>query len=247
MSESNRKDRQLLQVGLLVDESGSMRPLQPTVITGINEFLADLREYPAEGWEDGVDVRASLAMFDQRGGAKPVRVRFAGIPLAEVSPLGPGDYQPHGATPLNDAVLQTIGAIDGKARKRDRVMIVILTDGLENASEASTADVRRAIQKKEERGWEFIYLGANQDSWAESGKIGLAQPGKYFGWDASEAGLGAAMKVTGERAMRFRDAPDEYRAEQIHLASEIAPGETKARRLSDAERRSRGRRGGRGG
>ena len=221
-----------LHVGLLIDESGSMAPLHGSVIAGVNEFISELKADEPDRNKD-VRVRASLAFFDLRGEANPVRVRFSGLKLSQVRPLGPSDYAPHGSTPLNDAVIQTIGAIDGRVSKGDRAMLVILTDGYENASEASTEDVRKLIAAKEGDGWEFIYLGANHDTWAESQKIGLAQAGKQFRWQASDGGLGAAMKVSSKRVKRFRDAPGAYREELDSLSSEIQPGDEDVRRRRD--------------
>ena len=222
-----------LRLALLIDESGSMGPMQPAVIAGVNEFINDLKADPSETTK----VLASLAMFDLHGGEAPVRVRFSQLPLERVRPIGPSEYTPRGATPLNDAVARTIRAIRKQAGPGDRVMIVVLTDGLENASETSTGDLRNLILEQEAAGWEFIYLGANQDTWAATQGMGLDQRGKHFAWEASSAGVGAALKVSGSRAKRFRDEPEEYRAESAVLSDRIEPGESEARPLSEEELR----------
>lgn len=238
------KHRDTLHVALLIDESGSMGPLHGAVIAGVNEFINELKVDPSPTTR----TLASLAMFDLHGGEPPVRARFSDLPLSKVRPVGPSEYSPRGATPLNDAVARTIGALEKLARARsakrdpDRVMVVVLTDGLENASETSSEELRKLIVAKEAAGWEFVYLGANQDTWATTQSIGLNQRGKHFAWEATEAGLGAAMRVSGERTKRFRDAPAEYREEALSLADRIEPGEAKARRLTDAERRNARRR-----
>ena len=102
-----------LCVALLVDESGSMASMQPAVVAGINEFISELKA-DADG---STRVLASLAMFDLSGGEPPVRVRFNGLPVAKVRPLGPHDYAPRGMTPLNDAVATTIRALRKRAGK----------------------------------------------------------------------------------------------------------------------------------
>lgn len=83
-----RKDT--LRVVLLIDESGSMLEMAPAVIAGVDEFINDLKADPSETTR----VLASLAMFDQRGGEPPVRVRFAEVPIAKVRPIGPSQYSP---------------------------------------------------------------------------------------------------------------------------------------------------------
>ena len=77
-------------------------------------------------------------MFDLHGNDPVVRVKFDDIPVDEVDTLGPGDYMPRGATPLNDAVVKTIRSMDKRVKKGHRAMLVILTDGLENSSETSS-------------------------------------------------------------------------------------------------------------
>ncbi len=160
-------------------------------------------------------------MFDLHGGEPPVRNRFKAIPIEEVAPLGPGDYAPRGMTPLNDAVVKTIRSIGGAIKKGDRAMLVILTDGLENASETSTDELRKLILAKEKAGWEFIYLGANQDTWAESEKIGLAQEGKSLAWNATQVGTADAMAVSADRAKSFRDDPDRYKRELSEVGRSV--------------------------
>ncbi len=243
-TETKSPKRDILHVALLIDESGSMAPMQGAVIAGVNEFIGDLKADSSETTR----TLASLAMFDLSGGEVPVRIRFFDRPLKRVRPIGPSDYVPRGMTPLNDAVARTIGLLEKAAApasakgKADRVMMVVLTDGLENASETTSEGLRKLIVAREAAGWEFVYLGANQDTWATSQAMGLNQRGKHFGWEASAAGVGAALKVSSDRVLRFRDAPEQYRAESIQLDDRIAPGESKARRLSEAERRNARRR-----
>ena len=214
-----------LHVGLLIDESGSMGPMHGAVIGGTNEFVAKLAAD-----QNGTKVLATLAMFDLHGGDPVVRTKFKAIPVAEVGTLGPEDYSPRGATPLNDAVIKTIKTMDKRVKKGDRAMLVILTDGLENASESSSRDVRKLIVAREKRGWEFIYLGANQDAWAESDRIGLAQRGKSLDYEASPEGTRAALRASGSRAKKFRDEPDEYRAELEDLDTRIDPDDEDIKR-----------------
>lgn len=227
MSENGKtkSSHDTLHVGLLVDESGSMGGTEHAVVGGINEFVAKLASD-----QNGTKVLATLGMFDLHGNDPVVRVKFEDIPVAEVDTLGAGDYAPRGATPLNDAVVRTIRSMDKRVKKGHRAMLVILTDGLENASETSSRDVRKLIHAREKRGWEFIYLGANQDAWAESQRIGIADRGKQFNFAASPAGTRSALRASGERAKKFRDAPAEYRRELADLDTKIEPGDEDVKR-----------------
>ena len=181
---------------------------ESAVIGGVNEFVEKLRSQ-----ESKTKVSATLGTFDRHGNDPVVRYAYSGIPLEEVVAMTPEQYLPRGATPLNDAVAGVIRQIDSQASKGDRVMLVVLTDGLENASETPTRELRKLIAEKEAEGWEFIYLGANQDAWAESDAIGITARGKKFDFVASHAGTAAAMRFASDRARRFREEPGRYTRE----------------------------------
>ena len=69
--------------------------------------------------------------------------------------------------------MDAVGAIDKKLGKQDRAFLVILTDGWENASETDSETVAKLIKQREEDGWAFLYLGANQNAVQAAGNIGL--------------------------------------------------------------------------
>ena len=77
-----------------------------------------------------------------------------------------------------------------------------MTDGHENSSVYfNILDIAQMIKERESKGWIFTFLGANQDAWAEGGKIGIQ--GKY----ASNYQYGnpkEAMKVMAESTVRAK-------------------------------------------
>jgi uncharacterized protein YegL len=224
----NRKGatpKEIVHVGLLIDETGSMTGTEAAVVGGINEFIESLRADKSDA-----KVLTTLTMFDLHANDPVTRVKFKAIPLDEVTLLGHGDYLPRGATPLNDAVVKTIRSMSRAVKKGHRAMLVILTDGLENASETSSRDVRKLIHRKEKAGWEFIYLGANQDTWAESEKIGLADSGKNLRWDATPEGTHDALVVSADRVKSFRDDPARYKAEARELGDSVESEKRRKRR-----------------
>lgn len=210
-AESNRKP-DTVHVGLLIDETGSMMGNEQAVVGGVNEFVEKLRKQEADS-----KVRATLAMFDLHGGEPVVRMKYTSIPIDEVDSLGAGDYAPRGATPLNDAVVGTIRKMQKKVKKEDRAILVILTDGLENSSETSTDEVRKLINRKEKAGWEFIYLGANQDAWAAAQSLGVVAPGRSFDYQASPAGTADALALSADRVQSFRASRSAYEVEAEQL------------------------------
>ena len=87
-----------------------------------------------------------------------------------------------GCTALLDAVgsaIRHIGNVHKYAREEDRpekTLFVITTDGMENASRHYTYDqVRKLIAQKKERGWEFLFLGANIDAAREAARFGIRE------------------------------------------------------------------------
>lgn len=124
-----------VNVGILIDESGSMAGRQTAVIDGVNEYV-------------------------------------------------------HGLT--------TVKAVDPKMA--GKAIVVIVTDGQENASREHTyADVTRLTSEYEEKGWTFIYLGANQDAWATGLTLGLSggYTGQSVNYTSTPTGVVSALRSVG--------------------------------------------------
>ena len=159
-----------VDVSVLLDRSGSMQGLEGDVVGGINGFLGDQRN-----GEGGCTV--TLAQFDSED---PYEVLASALPIGQVADLTVDQYRPRGMTPLLDA----IGALlddaerrlgEGPANGTVDPVVVVFTDGLENASQRITrADLFARIGRLRDAGWTFVFLGANQDSYLEAGRLGFA-------------------------------------------------------------------------
>lgn len=172
---------------VLMDESGSMSGMQEAVVTGCNEFL--------HSFKDNKEARVWLGWFDQHPGDDRMRLKVKGEKIADVTPLKIGDYNPRGMTPLNDAIMDSLRALDKAVKKGEEVFVAIITDGLENASETPTAAVKAALAKREKAGWGFVYLGANQDAETTAAGLGLAKKGQAFNFNATRGGVRATMRT----------------------------------------------------
>ena len=102
------------------------------------------------------------------------------LPVREVPPITDKQYAVGGCTALLDAVGSTIEhimCIHKYAREEDvpeHTMVVIMTDGMENASVSySYDDVKKLISKQEGKGWRFVFMGANIDAVEMGGRIGV--------------------------------------------------------------------------
>lgn len=163
---SSPPKQQEILVNVILDRSGSMNSNREGTISGYNEYLKGLRADP------NTDYHVSLVQFDAPTASPELTVSYTDKPLSEVQDLTDKDYEPRGCTPLYDAIGECVRRIEAKGRP---VLTVIITDGLENASQEFTKDsIKALIKKKEAEGWKFAFLGANIDSFAVGGAIGAS-------------------------------------------------------------------------
>ena len=159
------KTNKILVVTIL-DRSGSMSSNRDGTISGYNEFINGLRQ------DKKSEYSVTLTQFDAPVNSPELTVTYDDRALADVQELTQANYEPRGNTPLYDAIGECVRRIDAKGRG---VIVLIITDGLENASQEFTKDsIQKLIKEKEGLGWTFSFLGANIDSYAEASKLGVA-------------------------------------------------------------------------
>lgn len=176
-------------VVVLTDESGSMWKIRDDSEGGYRQFLEKLRE-------TGGDILITRFAFSSS--------RFEQIhkpvPVSEAPDMV---MLPGGNTPLLDSIGQVVVRIGRMKLARDRrITLVIITDGLENCSrEYKRADIAKILTLKQKQdGWEVVYLGANQDAFAEASSIGIpvAAAANYKGTGAgAQAAYASAGSVVG--------------------------------------------------
>lgn len=162
-----RKD--LSEIVCIVDRSGSMETIRDDAIGGFNAFIADQKELPGQG-------NLTLVLFNDT-----VKRVHESETLASVPPLTRRSFIPSGRTAMFDAIGTTIQKINRRLSKEPaperaaKVMVAILTDGDENSSKVFDENaISLLIQSHRTAGWEFFYLGANQDAVAAASSIGIA-------------------------------------------------------------------------
>lgn len=155
-------------VSFLLDETGSMEDIKDDTIGGFNQYLASLRQ-PESG-----QVEFTLVKFD----SNRIDKVYVGTPINDVQPLTKDTYKPGAATPLIDAAVKILRATDEALQKRTdspRVLVVIQTDGHENASrEYSLAHLQDLIKEKTALGWQFVFLGAGIDAFSQASSWGIS-------------------------------------------------------------------------
>lgn len=141
----------------VLDESGSMAGPRSTVIAAVNDFLHSQRYQRID------ELFVTATKFAD---PKDVVTLYKGVPIEEAPDLTTRTYRPHGGTALYDGVAQSIADATKLSGEGDRVLMVIVTDGDENASKQVTLDELLRIKgAKEETGrWTFTLLGLGFDA-----------------------------------------------------------------------------------
>ena len=163
------KMNNITELVFILDRSGSMAGLESDTIGGFNSMIEKQRK------EDG-ECFVSTVLFDNESEVLHDRLKLGDIPK-----MTDEDYTVRGCTALIDALggaIHHIGNIHKYARPEDvpaHTMFIITTDGQENASRHYTSErVKKMIErKKEEYGWEFLFIGANIDAVETAAKYGI--------------------------------------------------------------------------
>ncbi len=193
--------KNLTELVFILDRSGSMAGLEGDTIGGFNSLIAKQKK------EDG-QCLVSTVLFDNES-----QVLHDRVPLDRIRPMTDKDYTVRGCTALLDAIggaIRHIGIVHKYARAEDvpeHTLFVITTDGMENASHLYTADrVRQLIQqKKQEQGWEFLFLGANIDAVETAGRFGIGAD-RAVNYRADPAGTQLNYQVLSDAVCDVRAA-----------------------------------------
>jgi hypothetical protein len=192
--------REAILISVILDRSGSMAAVREPTIKGFNDFVDEQRKQ-----KDGGKALMSLTQFDDR-----FEVNFTGEPIENVPELDTNSYVPRGMTALHDAIGRTVRKLEAWTRDhawKARVLVLIVTDGHENASKEFTFDTTAAlIEQKEKDGWNFAYMGANQDSYAVSGAMNV-RSGYQANFDATTTGTARAYSRMAAGVAQFRSQP----------------------------------------
>ena len=161
-----------VELVFILDRSGSMGGLESDTIGGYNSMLSKQKK------EKTGKVSVTTVLFDDQ-----YELLYNQVPIEKVSPMTEEEYYVRGSTALLDAIGKTVMQVKANQDKKeikDKVLFVIITDGMENASrEYRVEQVKKLIdERKEKDNWEFLFLGANIDA------IGAA---KDLGIDSSRA------------------------------------------------------------
>ena len=165
--------KDLTEIVFILDRSGSMGGLESDTIGGFNSMLEKQKKERGE-------AIVSTVLFDHES-----EVLHDRIPIEKVEPMTEKQYYVRGCTALIDAIggsIRHIKRVHKYIREEDvpeHTIFIITTDGMENASKKFSSDeVKRMVSEQKEKGWEFLFLGANIDA---------IETAKHFGIDEDRA------------------------------------------------------------
>lgn len=157
---------------IILDKSGSMSSIANAAISGFNETVGGIRS-AQERFKDTQEHFVSLMIFCN---CEKTMV-YDMVPVNEVKELTSREYRPCCCTPLYDAMGISINALYNAIKDKEdaTAVVTIITDGLENASKEYNGKAIKALveRMKDEEGWNFAYIGTNQDVEATASSLNI--------------------------------------------------------------------------
>ena len=197
----------------ILDRSGSMSSIMQDSIGGFNTFLEQQKELPD-------DATITVALFDDR-----YELLYDNVDIKKAKELTSKEWFPRGTTALYDAIGKTINS--EKARftkmgddKPTKVLVCVVTDGLENASQEFRIDaIKKLIKDCENDDWNFVYLAANQDAFDVGTSFGISGS-NTFTYTTDSIGVFNMSSTLGDvttsyRSMKSTDGDFKLRSKSL--------------------------------
>ena len=154
---------------ILLDRTGSMSGIWDEALTSVNTYAKSVGE--EEVGEADLDTKVSLAVFDAQDGLQFDVLRRS-VAAEQWTEVTNDEASPRGMTPLYDAIGQMVSLAE--ADSPEKAVLVIMTDGAENASREMTgAGAKAALDRARARGWEVVFLGAEFASFQDADSVGV--------------------------------------------------------------------------
>lgn len=191
--------KEITELVFILDRSGSMANLVDDTIGSFNQFLQKQKAHPEE-------TLATTVLFNHR-----IKFLHDQVTLEDVSLLSTKDYYVGGTTAMLDAIGYTLKRLYkrhqrlGVACRERAVLVVIMTDGMENSSLSyTTEDVRQLMhQRQTQDDWEFIFLGANIDAHQMGEHIGIRKD-RRVNYHADKEGTRLNYEALSQTVSHFR-------------------------------------------
>jgi hypothetical protein len=205
-------------ISVILDRTGSMETIRDDTIGGFNAFLNAQKGAPGL-------ASLTLVQFDSQD---PYEIVYHFKPLAEIPELTRETFVPRANTPLLDAIGRGINDLEKsladktEAERPSRVVMVLITDGQENASREFRKDqIEKMIKEKQEKAaWQFVFLSADLDAIGDALASGV-RAASTLAHDKDSHGVGVAWASLSRSVADYRSGnkedvsfSDEDRSEQ---------------------------------
>lgn len=150
----------LYKIVIVLDESGSMGSIKQDMLKSINDLIREQKQVR------GRPTTFTLVKFNDK-----INRVIKNASLNDVKELSIEDYSPSGSTALYDGICDTIKWF----RNEKNVLMIIVTDGMENASK--TYNKRQLVsmidEKKKNNEWTYVYLSNDLSTFEQGNNMGL--------------------------------------------------------------------------
>ncbi len=192
--------KNITDITILCDRSGSTASIKSDLEGGIKNLIIENKKL-----KDPCNF--SFITFDTE---YDEIIKALDIQLVDESNI---KINPRGGTALLDSIGRAINNMGkrfsdlSESERPSRCVLVICTDGQENSSREFTKPQISEMIKHQEQNykWEIIYLGANQDSFAEAGAFGISNS-KIMNYSATSNSINAAFNSVSSNLTLFRSA-----------------------------------------
>ncbi len=178
-------DQNFTAIAVVMDRSGSMSSIARAAEEALAAFIADQTGQPGR-------CTIRLTEFDDR-----FETVYPSMPIADAPRY---QLRPRGMTALLDAIGRTITEFGEELtalpedERPGNVVVVVQTDGGENSSTEWTREAvfESITHQSEKYGWNFVFLGANQDAIQVGTNLGFKADASIT-YSASGSGVGSVM------------------------------------------------------
>ena len=181
---------------MIIDESGSMSCIRQQAMDSVNETIQTIRA--AQERNENQEHFVTLVTFNDTA-----TIVNDCAPINEIKELTVESYRPDCCTALYDAMGLSLNALQKKVSKEDKVLVTIVTDGYENASqEYNLRAIKNLVEELKASGWVFAYLGANQDAEEVAFSMSIDNA---MSWESTREGTARMSKRLNYSRSRWYD------------------------------------------
>ena len=213
MTENKDKnENSFLNIRVVLDRSGSMSNCVHQTIDALNGYLIGLQEENTEGV-------VTVSLFDSQS----IDIGVDKVQIKDLSPLDYSFLTPRASTPLYDAIGAGIYEHSSyEATKEDKKVLVIVTDGYENASREYTGQaIKKLVEEKEEAGWLIVYLGSDHDIYKQTRMMGIdSKRSIRYSKGKSDSAFKSVLRTSGDYYKGTKAIDIEFTEEERRDAEE---------------------------